>query len=113
MLIASEVNRTLAEKRFGEKVSSLDEMLQRFSDDRLKVMPGSQEVRLRFLEEGANQYEQILRERPDDPTVKGRLADNYREVGVLRGEIIGSQSEALPALKKAVELRRQLVAAVP
>ena len=112
-LIASEVNRTLAEKRFGEKVSSLDEMLQRFSDDRLKVMPGSQEVRLRFLEEGANQYEQILRERPDDPTVKGRLADNYREVGVLRGEIIGSQSEALPALKKAVELRRQLVAAAP
>jgi serine/threonine protein kinase len=111
-LATSEENRKLAEKRFDEKRGALDEMLQSFSDDRLKLLPGSQQIRQVFFEKGLEQYAQILRERQDDPAVQARLADSYRELGMLRGEV-GVPAEALAALQKAVALRRQMTVAAP
>ncbi len=111
-LVKSEENRKLAERRFDEKRGALDEMLQSFSDDRLKLLPGSQQIRQVFFEKGLEQYAQILRERQDDPAVQARLADSYRELGVLRGEV-GVPAEALASLQKAVELRRQMTTAAP
>jgi tetratricopeptide (TPR) repeat protein len=111
-LFAKEENWKLAEKRSEEKLAALDQMLKSFSDDRLKVMPGAQEVRQVFLEKGLHEYEQILRDRQDDRTVKSRLADSYRELGMLRRDV-GATAEAMPALQKAVEFRRELVAAAP
>ena len=55
-LVKSEDNRKLAEKRFDEKRGALDEMLQSFSDDRLKMLPGSQQIRQVFFEKGLEQY---------------------------------------------------------
>ena len=46
-------NAALAATRLDEKRSALDQMLGSFSDDRLKMMPGAQEVRQAFLEKGA------------------------------------------------------------
>ncbi len=111
-LAKSEENRKLAEKRFDEKRGALDEMLQSFSDDRLKLLPGSQQIRQVFFEKGLEQYTQILRERQDDPAIQARLADSYRELGVLRSEV-GVPAEALTALQKAVALRRQMTATAP
>jgi serine/threonine protein kinase len=111
-LAESEENRKLAEKRFDEKRGALDEMLQSFSDDRLKLLPGSQQIREVFFEKGLEQYAQILRERQDDPAIRARLADSYRELGTLRAEV-GAPAEALAALQKAVALRRQTTAAAP
>ncbi len=111
-LAKSEENRKLAERRFDEKRGALDEMLQSFSDDRLKLMPGSQQIRQVFFEKGLEQYAQILHERQDDPAVQARIADSYRELGVLRAEV-GVPAEALAALQKAVALRRQMTVAAP
>jgi serine/threonine protein kinase/tetratricopeptide (TPR) repeat protein len=111
-LAESEENRKLAERRFDEKRGALDEMLQSFSDDRLKLLPGSQQIREVFFEKGLEQYAQILRERQDDPAIRARLADSYRELGTLRAEV-GAPAEALAALQKAVALRRQTTAAAP
>ena len=82
-------------------------MLKSFSDDRLKLMPGSQEIRRVFFEKGLEQYAQILGERQDDAAVKARMAYNYQELGLLRSEI-GAVEEARQALRKAVDMRRQL-----
>ncbi len=109
-LVQSEENRKLAEKRFDEKRGALDEMLRGFSDDRLKLLPGSQQIRQVFFEKGLEQYAQILSERQGDPLIQARLADSYRELGVLRGEV-GDPEEALAALQKAVDLRRLTVVA--
>jgi serine/threonine protein kinase/tetratricopeptide (TPR) repeat protein len=111
-LAKSEANFKLAEQRFGEKRAALDDMLHRFSDERLKVMPGAQEVRQVFLKEGLDLYKQILRERQDDPAVKAQLAECYGELGTLQNEI-GSKEESLTNLQGSVDYRRQLATASP
>jgi serine/threonine protein kinase/tetratricopeptide (TPR) repeat protein len=110
-LDASEANRKLAEKRIDEKRAALDHMLESFSDDRLKLMAGAQAMRQVFLDRALKQYERLLEDRPDN-AVRSHMADTYRELGLLQSEM-DAKAEALPALERAVALRRQLAAASP
>jgi tetratricopeptide (TPR) repeat protein len=104
----AEANQNRAEKHRA----ALDDTLKSFSDDRLKTMPGSQAVLQVFLEKGVEQYSQMLRERPEDVVVKGRLADSYLALAILRSDL-GVSAGALPAMMRAVEARRQLAGAEP
>ena len=80
----AEENHQLADKRFDGQLSAVDAMS--LLDEGLKTMGGSQEIRQVILRRALDQYEKILRERPDDPTVRARLALAYLKLGTLQSE---------------------------
>ncbi|MFO0952940.1 MAG: DUF2610 domain-containing protein [Isosphaeraceae bacterium] len=103
-------NQELAERRFDEKRTSLDQMLAQFSERGLVGTVGAQEIRSSLLEKGISLYQQILRDRADDPATRASLAGRYLELGSLRREIATAE-EALAPLKEALALQRAVVAA--
>ena len=98
-------NSELAARRFDEKRAALDQMLQTFSDNRLKGQPGSQPVRKLFLERGLEQYQAMLEDRADDPSVVLRTGEAFRELGLVSKEL-GDSKESLNQLRKAAEVCR-------
>ena len=44
-------------------------------------------MRQAFLEKGLEQYERLLEDRRSDQSVKARMADTYRELGLLKSEV--------------------------
>ncbi len=102
--IEAEEARQLAEDRFQEKRSALDEILNQFSDTRLKMMPGAQEVREVFLEKAIELYVDLQK---DDPTARSALAEAHRELGLLQGEL-GDTQVAHEQLQRSIDYHRQM-----
>jgi len=102
----------LAARRFDEKRSALDQMIQTFGDDKLKGQPGSQPIRKLFLEKGLAQYQSMLADQVTNPSVIQRTGDVYRELGLVNKEL-GDTSSSLELLTKAVALCRDAVKARP
>jgi serine/threonine protein kinase len=102
----------LAARRFDEKRFALDEMLQTFSDDKLKEEPGSQPIRKLFLKKGIAQYQAMLADQNHDPAVVLRTGDALRELAIVTGEL-GEDKESLAILQQAIELCRKAVAVRP
>jgi serine/threonine protein kinase/tetratricopeptide (TPR) repeat protein len=108
--LSAQTNFKLAEARFDEKRGALDQMLEQFSDARLRNIPGTQEIRQVMFEKGIDLYEKILRERRDDIAIRVQLAERYQELGALRRDI-NVMDRAVASLESAIQYRRQIAAA--
>jgi serine/threonine protein kinase/tetratricopeptide (TPR) repeat protein len=69
-----------AEENFAKARAAVNDYLTSVSeDDRLK-QPGLQGLRIQLLQSALQFYQQFLKERIDDPTLRGELAGVYRKV---------------------------------
>ena len=99
----AERNRAQAEAHFTKARAAVDELLTRVSESQLLNVPGLQPLRRDLLLSALAYYEDFVRERANDPTLKAGLATAELQLGLIQRELgAGDQSEQ--ALRRAMGL---------
>ncbi len=99
----AERNRAEAEAHFTKARAAVDELLTRVSESQLLNVPGLQPLRRDLLLSALAYYEDFVRERANDPTLKAGLATAELQLGLIQRELgAGDQSEQ--ALRRAMGL---------
>jgi serine/threonine protein kinase/tetratricopeptide (TPR) repeat protein len=101
-----------ADENYARARAAVNDYLTAVSeDDRLKV-PGLQGLRVQLLQSALPFYQEFLKERGSDPTLRKELAGVYFKVGEIYREL-GQQKAADQSLNQARRLYEQLAAAAP
>jgi tetratricopeptide (TPR) repeat protein len=105
----AEKQRDLALKYFARAQDAVRQMLTEVSenDDLLKNEPRFEQVRKTLLEKALGHYQEFLKEKSNDPTVRLATAVAYRGVGDIHSQL-GSKEEAEKADRGSVDLLKQL-----
>ncbi len=104
--------RDLANDNFQKARDAVDLFLTRVSEEHLLNQPGFEPMREKLLRPALAYYQDFVRERSDDPALRLQLADAYRRLGEINGEL-GDLKGAIAALEQAVQTFRPLHAASP
>ena len=107
----SEKNLARAERHFREAQSVVDRFGSQLAE-RLKDVPGADEVRRDLLAETQSYYENFVAEASADPTLRTELAQTQSKIGGLAAQI-GTLDDAMAAQSKALALFEQLLAEQP
>ena len=100
--------RARAEANFARARAAVDDYLTRVSESQLLRVPGLQPLRHELLQSALAFYEDFLRERGDDPTIRAGLAAAQLRAGRILGEL-GRGPESKAALERARQLYQELV----
>jgi serine/threonine-protein kinase len=92
--------RRRAESSFRQAQAAVDRYLSEISENRLLNVPGLQPLRMDLLAAARGFYEEFVKERGDDPTVRADLGTAYMNLGRITGET-GSREEAVELFQKA------------
>src|SRR5262245_28680704 len=103
----AQQNYFRAEDNFRKARQAVDEYLTQVSQSKLLNVPGLQPLRKELLESARSYYQEFLRDRGDDPTVRAEAAEAWYRLGVITHDI-GSHAEALEQLQKAGALYEAL-----
>jgi eukaryotic-like serine/threonine-protein kinase len=95
--------RVRAEANFGRARAAVDDYLNQISESQLKSVPGLQPLRRDLLRSALRFYEDFVKERGDDPTLKAGLAAAQLRLGKIQHEM-GAESQAQDSLRQATEL---------
>ncbi len=101
-----------AEANFATARKAVDDSFTTVSESQLLQVPGMQPLRRDLLQSALIFYQGFLRERGDDPSIRGDLAAAYLRVGKIRSEL-GEKDEARKAWERACELYEELTKATP
>jgi tetratricopeptide (TPR) repeat protein len=104
--------RDLARENFEKARQAVDVLLTSVSEEQLLNQPGLQPLRKKLLGSALDYYQDFVRQRADDPTLRRQLAEAYRRLGEINGGL-GKLSEAIAALEQAVTIFEPLRAASP
>jgi serine/threonine protein kinase len=100
--IATE-QRARAEANFARARAAVDDSLSQISDSQLKSVPGLQPLRRDLLRSALRFYEDFVKERGDDPTLKAGLAAAQLRLAKIQHEM-GTEPQAQNTLRQAMEL---------
>jgi serine/threonine-protein kinase len=92
--------RRRAESSFRQAQAAVDRYLKEISENRLLKVPGLQPLRKDLLVAARGFYEEFVKERGEDPTVRADLATAYMNLGRITGET-GSRQESVDLYLKA------------
>jgi serine/threonine-protein kinase len=104
--------REQAEFNFGKAQAAVDDYFTRVSENRLLQVPGLKDLRKELLLSALKFYQDFLKDRADDPTVRAGLAGAHLRVGKIRSEL-GERKEAKVAYDQALQLYQELLRANP
>ena len=99
----AERQRARAEANFSRARSAVDDTLSQISESQLKSVPGLQPLRRDLLRSALRFYEDFVKERGDDPTLKTGLAAAQLRLARIQREL-GATPQAQDALRQALEL---------
>jgi tetratricopeptide (TPR) repeat protein len=100
--------RARAEASFHQARAAVDKYFTTVSESRLLNVPGLQPLRKELLELAQTYYQDFLRQRGDDPSVRAEAATSYFRVSWIT-QTVGRLDDSLPPLKRAIALYTQLV----
>jgi serine/threonine-protein kinase len=104
--------RDLASENFQSAREAVHTLLTRVSEEQLLKHTSMKPLRRSLLMSALNYYRNFIEQRADDPSLKRELAEAYRSVGEITGDL-GSREEAITALEEAAKLFRPLRQAGP
>jgi serine/threonine-protein kinase len=104
--------RAEAEAHFTKARAAVDELLTRVSESQLLNVPGLQPLRKDLLLSAMAYYEDFVRERADDPTLKAGLATAELQLGIILREL-GAAEQSEQALRRAMGLLESTLRARP
>jgi serine/threonine protein kinase len=99
----AERQRVAAEAHFARARAAVDELLTRVSASQLLNVPGLQPLRRDLLRSALSYYEDFVRERGDDPTLKAGLAAAQLQLAVIQREL-GAEGPSEQSLHRAMAL---------
>jgi tetratricopeptide (TPR) repeat protein/serine/threonine protein kinase len=108
----TEAAKRQAEANFDKARQAVDDYLTKVSESRLLQVPGLHPLRRELLQSALAFYQDFLKERGDDPALRGELAAAFLRVGKLRG-MLGERDEAKKAHDQARQLFEALLTAAP
>jgi serine/threonine protein kinase/tetratricopeptide (TPR) repeat protein len=108
----ADAQRRLAEANLATARGAVDEYLTKVTESRLLSVPGLQPLRQDLLESALNFYEDFLKQRGRDPSLRSALAAVHRKVGRINAEL-GRKPEAEAAFRSAATLYEALVKDTP
>jgi eukaryotic-like serine/threonine-protein kinase len=103
----SQANFLAAEFNFHKAREAVDEYFTKVSQSKLLNVPGLQPLRKELLESAQKYYQDFLRDRGGDPTVRADAAEAWYRLGSITHDI-GSPSDALDQLQKSEGLYEAL-----
>ncbi len=101
-----------AEANFHRARAAVDGYLTTVSESQLLKVPGLQPLRGELLESALRFYQDFLKERGDDPTLRAELAATQLRIGRIQADL-GSADEARRVLKSAIATYRAEIAQNP
>lgn len=101
--------RELAELNFKLARDAVRDYFIAISEDTLLTQPGMQPLRDELLKQALVYYQNFLRQRQTDPSLRGEVAEAHFLVGRI-SQLIGSLDDALTHYRAAAQLQEQLVA---
>jgi tetratricopeptide (TPR) repeat protein len=104
--------REQAESNFGKAMAAVDDSFTQVSENRLLQVPGLKGLRKELLLSALKFYQDFLKDRANDPSVRAGLAGAYLRVGKIRSEL-GEWKEAGAAYEQAFRLYKELLRANP
>src|SRR5262249_20165803 len=104
----TERQRQIAEANYRKAREAVDEEFTRVGESKLLDVPGLQPLRKELLESALRYYQEFLRERAGDRTVRSESAAAYYRAAAVT-QLIGSHEEALELYRTALALYEQLV----
>lgn len=110
--VLAERNGRLSEQNFTQARKTVDEFVTAISHDDLSVIPGLQELRLKFARQAVDRYQAFAANRPRDPEVRAGLAKARLSLGQVTGGI-GALEEAIGEMQRAIALLQENVARAP
>jgi serine/threonine protein kinase/tetratricopeptide (TPR) repeat protein len=99
--------RNTAEDNFKKAREAVDEYFTRVSESKLLNVPGLQPLRKDLLESARKYYEQFLRDRGGDKTVRAEAAEAWYRLGFVQMEV-GTPAEAARDFQQAVAMYEAL-----
>src|SRR5207253_526608 len=100
------------EENFTRARAAVNDYLTAVSEDERLKAPGLQGLRIQLLQSALQFYQQFLKERGNDPTLRRELAGVYYKVGVIYRDL-GQFPAATPANAQARRLYEALAAESP
>jgi serine/threonine-protein kinase len=101
-----------AEDGYRHARNTVDRFYTRVSEDTLLNQHGMQPLRRELLQQALQYYQQLIRERDQDPALQDELALTYYRVARIK-EQIESPDESLVAYRQALERQQRLVQLTP
>jgi serine/threonine protein kinase/tetratricopeptide (TPR) repeat protein len=108
----ADAQRRLAEANLATARGAVDEYLTKVTESRLLSVPGLQPLRQDLLESALTFYEDFLKQRGQDPSLRSALAAVHRKVGRINADL-GRKPEAEAAFRSAATLYEALVKDAP
>jgi serine/threonine-protein kinase len=108
----TEAQQQRAEANFAKARAAVDDYFTKISESQLMQVPGMQPLRRELLQSALAFYQDFLKERTDDPSIRAGLASAWLRVGTILGEL-GDSVEAKKARTEALNLYTQLIEANP
>jgi serine/threonine-protein kinase len=103
----TEEQRRLAETNFHKARQAVDEYFTKVSESKLLNVPGLQPLRKELLESARRYYEQFLRDRGTDRTVRAEAAEAWYRLGSVAKEV-STPEEAAEDFEGAVAMYEAL-----
>jgi tetratricopeptide (TPR) repeat protein len=104
----SEAQRRRAEANFAKARAAVDDYLTKVSESQLLTVPGLQPLRRDLLQSALTFYQDFLKERGADPSIRAGLAAAFYRVALIQREL-GSAPQAEESLRQAIALYEALV----
>ena len=102
-----------AETNFKHARDAVDQMLTQLAEVELVDVPLMEPRRKRMLEKALDFYQEFLKEKRDDPSVRQETGLAYRRLGGIRVELRGDYGVAEKDYRNAINLLRELAAESP
>jgi serine/threonine-protein kinase len=103
----AQANFETAEANFRKAREAVDEYFTKVSESKLLNVPGLQPLRKDLLESAGKYYEQFLRDRGSDSSVRAEAAEAWYRLGLVEREI-GTQAESAKHFQEAVAMYEAL-----
>ncbi len=108
----AERQRQRAEANFAKARKAVDDYFTAVSENQLMKVAGMQPLRRELLHSGLAFYQEFVKERGDDPTLRGELAAALLRVGKIRHEL-GEADAQRQAYEQARDLYEDLLRTSP
>ena len=108
----AQANFQTAEANFRKAREAVDEYFTKVSESKLLNVPGLQPLRKDLLESARKYYEQFLRDRGTDRTVRADAAQAWYRLGYIESEV-GTEAEAAKDFQEAVAMYEALARDYP
>ncbi len=110
--VIAQRQRDLARENFDKARGAVNSYLTLVKDEPLLNRPGLESVRQNLLRSALPYYEDFIRQRGDDPSLRLELAEAYRLTGEITGQI-DTRANARKRLERSVQLFEQILASDP